>query len=66
MLWTKDEGKKRTDQISGVTKVIFEIHQHLRHAPIGFILEPKDFENRHSGVKSPFWRKIATLGHIAP
>ncbi len=46
--------KKRIVQISGVAKVIFEIRQPLCHAPIGFILEPKDFENRQFGVKSPY------------
>ncbi len=46
MLWTKDE-KKRIGQIPGVARVLFEIRQPLRHAPIGFILEPKDYENRH-------------------
>ncbi len=45
--------KKRIDQIPGEAKVIFEIRQPLRHAPIGFFLKPKDFENRQFGVKSP-------------
>ncbi len=45
--------KKIISQIPGVAKVIFEIRQPLHQAPIGFILEPKDFENRQFGVKSP-------------
>ncbi len=45
--------KNRLGQIPGVSKVIFEIRQPLRYAPIGFILMPKDFENRQFGVKSP-------------
>ncbi len=53
MLWTKDEKKKRIGQIPGIAKVICEIRQPLRHGPIGFILEPKEFENRQFGVKSP-------------
>ncbi len=54
MLRTKDEKKKRKiGQIPEVAKVIFEIRQPLRHTPIGYILEPKDFENRKLGVKSP-------------
>ncbi len=48
MLRTKDE-KEKIGQIPGVAEVIFEI----RHAPIGFILDPKDFENRQFGLKSP-------------
>ncbi len=47
MLWTKDKRKKkkRIGQIPGIDKVIFEIHPPLHYAPIGFILELKDFEN---------------------
>ncbi len=45
--------KKIIGQIPGVAKVIFEIHQTLRHTTIGFILEPKASENRQFGVKSP-------------
>ncbi len=52
MLRTKDERKKRICQVPGVAKVIFEVRQPLRHTPVGFILEPKDFENRQFGVKS--------------
>ncbi len=53
MLWTEDERKKRIGLNPGIAKVIFEIRLPFRHAPIGFILEPKDFENRQFTVKSP-------------
>ncbi len=59
----KGWGKKRIGQISGVAKVIFEIRQPLRHAPIGFILEPKDFENCQFSVKSPH---LVTLMWLLP
>ncbi len=41
-------------QIPGVAEVVFEIRRPLRHAPMGFIPEPKHFENRQFGVKSPY------------
>ncbi len=50
--------KKSIGQIPSVTKVIFEIRLPLCHVPIGFILEPKDFENRQFGVK---WPHLVTL-----
>ncbi len=53
--------KKRMSQIPGVAEVLFKIRQRLCHAPIGFILEPKDFENHQFDVKSPH---LVTLQHF--
>ncbi len=49
----KERGKKKNRPNSRRREVIFEIRQSLRHAPTGFILEPKNLENRQFGLKMP-------------
>ncbi len=58
--------KKKNRPNSLVAKVIFEIRQPLRHAQIGFILQPNDFENRQIAVKSPHLVILVVILSLKP